>query len=160
MKNLVLISLFVVGFMPAQTLIEDSEISENAEEFGRIAVAYDLDHPTEFYRLKCENPSYAQFSGGESAFKESLFKNMNSYLDTGIYSVNGTFEVHFFVSKTGELQRFMLKPEVPNSNLLYRDLELALRKMNPKWTPGSCNGTPVDSKLRQKVNFRTESFDI
>lgn len=161
MKNLILILLFMGSFLAkSQYLIEDNDITENSNEFGKAKISFDLNNPLEFYRLKCENAVYAQFPGGENAFRQTLLKNMRGYLDTGFYSVNGTFELIINISKNGNLQRLELKPEVPNSNLLYRDIELALRKMNPKFTPANCNGSPVDSKLRQKINFRTESFDL
>lgn len=160
MKKLIFILMFAFGLVPAQTLIEDSEISENSEEFVRVAISHDLINPTEFYRLKCESPAYAAFTGGENAFKEGITKSLKSFLDAGLYTVNGTFELIFFVGKSGELQRFQLKPEVQNGHLLLRDLELALRNMNPTWTPATCNGVPVDSRIRQKVNFRTDSFDL
>ena len=152
--------LFSATFVQAQYLVEDNDISENTTEAGKIAISYDMNNPLEFYRLKCDNAVYSQFPGGENGFKQTLLKNMRSYLDTGFYSVNGTFELIINISKNGNLQRLELKPEVPNSNLLYRDIELALRKMNPKFTPATCNVSPVDSKLRQKINFRTESFDL
>ena len=160
MKNFLILSLFSATLLQAQYLVEDNDISENTTEAGKLAISYDLNNPLEFYRLKCDNAVYSQFPGGENGFKQTLLKNMRSYLDTGFYSVNGTFELIINISKNGNLQRLELKPEVPNSNLLYRDIELALRKMNPKFTPATCNGSPVDSKLRQKINFRTESFDL
>jgi len=160
MKKIFLLLIFSFTFSNAQYSIEENDVTENTNEIGKQAIFYELNNPTEFYRLKCENPIYAQFPGGENAFRQALFKNMQSYLDTGVYFANGTFELLIFINKSGNLQSFQLKPEVPNSNLLYRDLETALRKMNPKWIPASCNGIPVDSKLRQKINFRTESFDI
>ena len=160
MKNLLMLLLFSATFVQAQYLVEDNDISENTTEAGKIAISYDMNNPLEFYRLKCDNAVYSQFPGGENGFKQTLLKNMRSYLDTGFYSVNGTFELIINISKNGNRQGIQLKPEVPNSNLLYRDIELALRKMNPKFTPATCNGSPVDSKLRQKINFRTESFDL
>ncbi len=160
MKKLIFILMFAFGLLPAQTLIEDSEISENSEEFVRVAISYELDHPTEYYRLKCDSPAYARFTGGETAFKQNISRQMKGFLDTGLYTVNGTFELILFIGKNGTLQRFQLKPEVPNGHLLERDVELALKNMNPSWTPASCNGIPVDSRIRQKINFRTESFDL
>ena len=160
MKNLLMLLLFSATFLQAQYLVEDNDISENTTEAGKIAISYDMNNPLEFYRLKCDNAVYSQFPGSENGFKQTLLKNMRSYLDTGFYSVNGTFELIINISKNGNRQGIQLKPEVPNSNLLYRDIELALRKMNPKFTPATCNGSPVDSKLRQKINFRTESFDL
>lgn len=160
MKKLIFILMFAFGLVPAQTLMEDSEISENSEEFVRVAISYELDYPTEYYRLKCGSPVYARFTGGEGAFKENISKQMKGFLDTGLYTVNGTFELILYIGKNGSLQRFQLKPEVPNGHLLERDLELALRNMNSSWTPASCNGMPVDSRIRQKINFRTDSFDL
>ena len=160
MKNLFLFLLFAFTFSSAQDLIEDSEITENRKEVGRQNISYNLDNPLESYRLKCDNPIYAQFSGGEKSFKDLLFKNMKGFVDGGTYSVNGTFEIIIYINKEGNLERFQLKPDVPNSEMLYRDLDLTLKKMKPKWIPATCNGTPIESRLRQKINFRTDNFDI
>lgn len=160
MKNLVLLLLFAVGFANAQNLIEDNDISENSKELGKSAISFNLKNPTEFYRLKCTNATYAQFPGGEEAFKKELFKNIEGAVNNGNYSVNGTFDLVLFIDKTGSLQNFILKPKVSNSNLLENDLKNAIKKMNKKWTPATCNGISVDSKLQQKVNFNTENFDV
>lgn len=160
MKKLLLLLVFAFSYSNAQYLVEDNDITESRKELGRQSISYDLNNQLEFYRLKCVNPIYAQFPGGENAFKEDLFKNMKSYLDLGIYSVNGTFELILYLNKLGDLQRFELRPQVPNSNMLYRDLELTLKKMNLKFIPATCEGIPIESKIRQKVNFRTDNFDI
>ena len=144
----------------SQYLIEDNDITENINEFGKAQISFDLNNPLEFYRLKCENANYAQFPGGENAFKHMLFTALKSTINQGNYSVNGTFELLIFLDKDGTLARFQLKPEVPNSKLLYQDLEISLKKMAPKWIPATCNGVPTESRLRQKINFRTENFDI
>lgn len=160
MKNLVFLFVFAFTFAHAQYVVEDNDITENSREMVKQTIALDLNNPLEFYRLKCENPLYAQFSGGENSFKQALSKNIQNELNSGLYSVNGTFELHLNINKSGNLQSFKLLPEVQNSNLLYRDVELAMRKMNPKFKPATCNGVPVESKLRQKINFRTDSFDL
>lgn len=160
MKNLVFLFVFAFTFAHAQYVVEDNDITENVREVVKQTIALDLNNPLEFYRLKCENPLYAQFSGGENSFKQALSKNIQNDLNSGLYSVNGTFELHLNINKSGNLQSFKLLPEVLNSNLLYRDVEIALRKMNPKFKPATCNGVPVESKLRLKINFRTDSFDL
>lgn len=160
MKNIVFFLIFAFSFSNAQYVIEDNDISENVKEFGKQSVSYDLNHPMEFYRLQCDNAVYAQFPGGENAFKQKLFFYMKSDIESSFYSVNGTFELIIFLNKSGNMQSFMLNPEVQNSHLLKRDLETALRKMNLKFTPATCNGTPIESKIRQKINFRTDNFDI
>jgi len=160
MKNLVFLFVFAFTFAHAQYVVEDNDITENSREMVKQTIALDLNNPLEFYRLKCENPLYAQFSGGENSFKQALSKNIQNDLNSGLYSVNGTFELHLNINRSGNLQSFKLLPEVQNSNLLYRDVEIALRRMNPKFKPATCNGVPVESKLRQKINFRTDSFDL
>lgn len=160
MKKLVFLFVFAFTFSHAQYVVEDNDITENVRDVVKQTIALDLNNPLEFYRLKCENPVYAQFPGGENTFKQILEKNIQNDLNSGLYSVNGTFELHLNINKSGNLQSFKLLPEVQNSNLLYRDVELALRRMNPKFKPANCNGTPVESKLRQKINFRTDSFDL
>ena len=160
MKNIVFFLIFAFSFSNAQYVIEDNDISENVKELGKQSVSYDLNHPMEFYRLQCDNAVYAQFPGGENAFKQKLFFYMKSDIESSFYSVNGTFELIILLNKSGNMQSFMLNPEVQNSHLLKRDVETALRKMNLKFTPATCNGTPIESKIRQKINFRTDNFDI
>ena len=160
MKNLVFLFFFAFTFTHAQYVVEDNDITENVRDVVKQTIALDLNAPFEFYRLKCENPEYAQFPGAENSFKQVLSKNIQNDLNSGLYSVNGTFELHLNINKSGNLQSFKLLPEVLNSNLLYRDVEIALRRTNPKFKPATCNGIPVESKLRLKINFRTESFDL
>lgn len=160
MKTLVFLFVFAFTFAPAQYVVEDNDITENARDVMKQTIALDLNAPLEFYRLKCENPMYAQFPQGENSFKQVLSKNIQNDLNSGLYSVNGTFELQLNLNKSGNLQFLKLLPEVQNGNLLYRDVELALRRMNPKFKPATCNGVPVESKLRLKIKFRTDSFDL
>lgn len=161
MKNLALILLFMGSFLAkSQYLIEDNDVTENSNEFGEAQVSFDLNNPLEFYRLKCENANYAQFPGGENAFKQVLFNAMKSTVNQGNYSVNGTFEFVLNINKNGNLQKFTLKPEVPNSDVLNSDLSFMFGQMKYKWKPATCNGVETDSKLRIRVNFRTENFDL
>ena len=120
MKNLVLILLFMGSFLAkSQYLIEDNDITENSNEFGKAQISFDLNNPLEFYRLKCENANYAQFPGGENAFKHMLFTALKSTINQGNYSVNGTFEFVLDVDKAGNLHKFILKPEVQNGDVLF-----------------------------------------
>ncbi len=160
MKNILL--LFFAGcslFLRAQWLAEDFDVTENAVEFGRVQIFSELEEPVEFYRLKCIDPVYAQFPGGESALREQVAQNLRSYLSHDLYSVNGTFRFIFEIDNTGNLQKFTLDPEIKNGDVLYRDLNMMFLKMKPKWQAAMCNGTAVSSKIRLKVNFRTEFFD-
>lgn len=141
-------------------MVEDNDITENAKEFGRAEISFDMNNPLEFYRLKCQDPTYAQFMGGENTFKDKLMKNMRATMSSNTYSVNGTFDFVFYIDKEGNLKNFFLKPEVPNSSYLLNDLQNVIKGLNQKWIPATCNGLPIDSKIRLRVNFRTEGFDL
>ena len=160
MNRILLLLIFAFAFSHAQYSIEENDVTENTKEIGRETVGYDLKNPLEFYRLKCENPAYAKFPGGENAFKQKLSLSLKSYMDNGIYFVNGTFDLNISLDKTGKVQSFKLNPDVQNANLFYKDVEKVLKKMNPKFSPAACNGIPVESKIRQKINFRTDNFEI
>ena len=63
---LLVMMMFSFGFVSAQYLVEDNDITENSKEFGRADISLDMNNPLEFYRLKCANATYAQYIGGES----------------------------------------------------------------------------------------------
>ena len=62
--------LFSLSFLQAQYLVEDNDVTENSKEMGKGEISFDLNNPLEFYRLKCQNATYAQYVGGENAFKQ------------------------------------------------------------------------------------------
>jgi hypothetical protein len=149
MKKVILLFsvMFSLSFVQAQYLVEDNDVTENSSEMGKGEISFDLNNPLEFYRLKCQNATYAQYVGGENAFKQKLIKSMRANLDNTSYSVNGTFD-------------FTLKPEVTNSMVLQSDLKSAVKALNQKWIPATCNGAAIESKIRLKVNFRTDMYDL
>lgn len=151
---------FSLNFINAQYLVEDNDVTENTKEITKGEISFDLNNPLEFYRLKCPNATYAQYVGGENAFKQKLIKSIKTNLDQSRYSVNGTFDFIFYLDKEGGLKDLSLKPEVPNSMILQSDLKSIVKALNQKWLPATCNGVAVESKLRLKVNFRTELYDL
>ena len=162
MKKVILLLsvMFSLSFLQAQYLVEDNDVTENSSEMGKGEISFDLNNPLEFYRLKCQNATYAQYVGGENAFKQKLIKSMRANLDNTSYSVNGTFDFIFYLDKEGNLKDFTLKPEVTNSMVLQSDLKSAVKALNQKWIPATCNGAAIESKIRLKVNFRTEMYDL
>ncbi|MEN2436389.1 hypothetical protein AAH994_13315 [Weeksellaceae bacterium A-14] len=158
-KIFFLLVLLACSLVHAQYLVEDMDENQSPDESGSAKIEFNMNQHLEFFRLKCNQPVYAQFPGGEEAFKKELFKNMNAYIDDNLYAVNGTFTFLFGIDKKGDIKDFGLLPKVQNSDMLYRDLNYVVRKLKEKWTPASCNGIPVDSKVRLKVNFSTENFD-
>lgn len=144
----------------AQYVIDDNDITENSFESGRSVITFDLGSPVEYYRLKCENPVYPQFSGGESGFKQELLKALKSSVNHGHYAVNGTFDFILNIDKNGNFQKLTLKPDVQNSEVLYSDLNLMFQRMKAVWEPAKCSGLPVDSRLRMRVNFSTDNVEM
>ena len=160
MKNVMLLLVLISGFCRAQYTIEDFDTTDNYTEVGGAKVRFQINNPVEYYKLKCNNVQYAQYPGGDDAFKKDVIKQMNGYLESDAYAVNGVFTFLFEINKDGKIKEFVLKPSVQNGDMLYKDLNFAVKKLNAKWIPAKCDGVTVDSKLRIKVNFRTESYDL
>ena len=64
------------------------------------------------------------------------------------------------IDKQGKVTGLNVIPKVENSEGFLRDLKFAVRKIKKNWTPSKCNDVPVDSKIRIKLNFVTESIDV
>lgn len=160
MKNLIFIFIFTFGFANAQRLIDETDDAQFLNEAAKATIKFDMKYPLEYYRLKCTNPVYAQFPGGEENFKHELFKNMIAYLDNNTYAVNGTFLFVFEIGTDGKISNFTLKPNVLNGDMLFKDLNFIVKKTNEKWKSSTCEGKPVSTKVRLKVDFRTENFDL
>ena len=154
-----LIFILLATTLKSQWLVEDFDVTENAAELGRVQIIAELNDPVEFYRLKCENPVYAQFSGGESALRDAVADMLHSFLSHDLYAVNGAFQLILTIGSDGQLQHMQLKPEIKNGEMLYRDLSLLFHRLKPNWLPATCDGNTVSSRIRMKINLRTEFFD-
>lgn len=159
MKKLLAIFLFLSSFCQAQFMIEDFDDTEFFNELGAAKVRYSFKNPVEHYRLKCASAQYAQYPGGDDLFKQAIYKNMMTYMDNDVYAVNGTFSFTFEIGKDGRVKSFHLSPQVQNGDMLNKDLTFAMKRLNIKWKPAECEGQPIESKVRLKVDFRTENFD-
>lgn len=158
-RNLILIFFSIIGFFNAQYLVEDFDTTENVSEFGVARIGFSLNQKMEHYKLPCEKPTYARFSNGEEGFKKELHKNMQAYLDSGQYAVNGAFYLYLTIDSAGKIGNISVSPSVQNSEMLSKDIEFAVRKIKTNWIPATCNRQPVDSKVRLKIIFGTEDFD-
>ncbi|MBN9311560.1 MAG: hypothetical protein BGO40_04300 [Chryseobacterium sp. 39-10] len=162
MKRLFLISLFFSTFFSAQEIEDLQEgyfYSEGSKSFFRV----DIKKPFDYYKVaNCSDNSNfvrAQFEGGDAHFSRELFKYISSYVDKEVYVVNGDFFLHFDVDTVGNISNIEVTPKVANSEFFTKDLALALRKIKKTWTPSKCDGIPVNSKIRIKLNFVTEITD-
>lgn len=159
-KYYILLALLFSFCASSQILLEDNDPTENIQEFARAQIYYNLENPVEFYRLKCQNPTYAEFPGGESAFRAQFQELLQNYLSNDVYAINGLFQFIMDIDASGNLRYLSLRSEVKNDYLLLRDLQLMLDSFKEKWSPALCNGVPAHSKIRLKVSFKTEYFDL
>ncbi len=159
MKKLMLLLVLISSFCHAQFTIEDFDATENYTEVGGSKLRFQINNPVEFYRLKCQKVEYAQYPGGEETFKKEVLKQMNGYLSNDAYAVNGAFIFLFSINQDGSIKNFNLKPTVQNGDMLFRDLNFIVKKLQTKWKPATCNGQTIESRFRLKVDFRTENFD-
>ena len=163
MKRLFYLFIFASIFSFAQEVEDMQEgyfFSETSKNFFRV----DIKNPYDYYQLNsCSDDSQfrrAQFEGGDAAFNRELFKYISAYVDREIYVVNGTFYINVEIDKAGKMRGIDIIPKVENSDGFLRDLKFAIKKIKKTWTPSKCNNAPVDSKIRIKMNFVTESVDV
>ena len=163
MKRLVFLMIFTSVFFQAQEIEDLQEgyfFSESSKNFFRV----DIKKPYDYYKVSsCAEDSpfiRAQFEGGDAAFNRELFRYISAYVDKEIYVVNGTFFLQMEIDKEGRVTSLNILPKVENSDGFLRDLKFAVRKIKKNWTPSKCNNVPVDSKIRIRLNFVTESIDV
>ena len=163
MKILFTLMIFASAFFQAQEIEDLQEgffYSESSKNFFRV----DIKKPFDYYKvISCnENSQFirAQFEGGDAAFNRELFKYISAYVDKEIYVVNGSFFLRLDIDTEGKMTKLDITPKVENSEMFLRDLKFAVRKIKKTWTPSKCDNVPVDSRIRIKLNFVTESADI
>lgn len=145
----------------AQFMIEDVDDTEFLSENGRSLFSAKMNFPIEHIRISgCESVSYAKPVNGEDAFKQELFNNMLNFVDKDSYALSGTFYFLFEINPQGDISNFELKPNVTNGNMFYEDMKFVIKRLKTKWYPANCGGAPIFSKIRMKINFRTEVFDL
>ncbi len=162
MKKILFLFIFSSFFLHAQEIEDLQEgyfFSENSKNFFRV----DIKKPYDYYKVaSCNDDSQfvrAQFEGGDSAFNRELFKYISAYIDKEIYVVNGTFFLNMDIDSAGKVTHLEMTPKVENSEMFLRDLIYAVKKIKKDWVPSKCNNVPVDSRIRIKMNFVTESAD-
>ena len=163
MRRLFFLMVFASVFFQAQEIEDLQEgffFSETSKNFFRV----DIKKPYDYYKVNScsvdSNFVRAQFDGGDAAFNRELFRYISAYVDKEIYVINGTFYLQMEIDKEGKVKSLDVNPKVENSEGFLRDLKFAVRKIKKNWTPSKCDERPVDSKIRIKLNFVTESIDL
>lgn len=155
--------VFFGTLINAQFMIDDVDDSEILSENGKTVFSANMNFPMEHFRITSCNTdhiSYAKPVNGEDALRQELLSSMITYVDKDSYALNGTFYLVFEIDPKGEISNFELKPNVVNGNMFYEDLKFIVKRLKTKWYPANCNGATIPSKVRMKINFRTDVFDL
>ncbi|MDO4224395.1 MAG: hypothetical protein Q4C75_00690 [Bergeyella zoohelcum] len=160
---ILLICLLILSGIRAQYSVEDIDDSDLNVENRKAIFSADLSLPMEHFIIKtCPKNSiyYTQPKTGERAFREELERMMQSYINKEVYALNGLFYFVFEINPNGEISGVEILPRVANVDLLQNDMQFILKRLKTKWYPAKCNEKPMNSKVRMRVNFSTEMFDL
>ncbi|SDI30859.1 hypothetical protein SAMN05421846_10686 [Chryseobacterium taeanense] len=161
MKAFVFLSMLLVSnFVFAQSDVEDRDdnfIAENNKSILKI----DIKEPLLQVAVKnCDNFKAASFEGGVSVYKETLRKYMYVYLNTDFYVLNGDFTFTLTIDQNGKVINIEGSPKVANSQIFFDDMKYIVRRIKKNWLPATCNGKPVISQIKIKMNLSTIATDI
>ncbi|MBB4807049.1 hypothetical protein HNP38_002353 [Chryseobacterium defluvii] len=160
MKTIALfIGLFIANFSFAQDLEDrdDSFIIENNKNLLKI----NIQEPFLQVAVKnCNDFKPAGFEGGAASYKAILTKYMYTYLNSDFYTLNGEFTFTLTIDATGKVTDIEGSPEVLNSEVFFDDMQYVVRRIKKSWTPAMCNGQPVKSEMKLKMNFSSLSADL
>ncbi|MDQ1159865.1 hypothetical protein QE422_000233 [Chryseobacterium sp. SORGH_AS 447] len=166
MKNsletlIVLLTLLVSGSAFAQfndvEERDDNFMTENNKNILKI----DIKEPLLQVAVKnCKDFKAASFEGGIPAYKEMLRKYMYDYLNTDFYVLNGDFTFTLTVDQKGKVTNIEGTPKVANSQVFFDDMKYVVRRIKTNWIPATCNGQPVTSQIKIKMNLSSIATDI
>ena len=157
---ILLIGLLTANFASAQFDIEergDDFIAENNKNILKIEIKEPL---FQVAVKNCNDFKTADFEGGVSAYKEILKKNMYVYLNTDFYVLNGDFTFTLTIDQTGKVTDIEGAPQVDNSRIFFDDMKYLVRRIRKNWIPAMCNGKPVTSQIKIKMNLLSIAADV
>lgn len=154
------IALLMANFALAQQDVEDRDdnpMTENNKNLLKI----DIKEPLLQIAVKnCNDFKPAAFEGGVAVYKDTLQKFMYDYLNSDFYVLNGDFTFTLTVNKTGKVTNIEGSPKVSNSAYFFDDMKYVVRRIKKNWIPASCNGQPVSSQIKLKMNFSSITTDL
>nr|WP_315027444.1 hypothetical protein [uncultured Chryseobacterium sp.] len=150
--------LCVANFSFAQDIEErdDSFIVESNKNLFKI----DIKEPFLQVAVKCNDFKPVAFDGGVTAYKNLLSKYMYTYLNADFYTLTGDFTFTLTIDETGKVMDIAGAPKVPNSKVFFDDMQYVVRRIKKNWAPATCNGKPVKSEVKLKMNFTSVSVDM
>ncbi len=154
------IGLCMANLSFAQTDLEDRDesfIVENNKNLLKI----DIKEPFLQVAVKnCNDFKPAAFEGGAAAYKQLLRKYMYTYLNSDFYTLTGDFTFTLTIDATGKVTDVEGDPKVLNSDVFFDDMQYVVRRIKKNWSPALCNGQPVKSEMKLKMNFSSMSADM
>lgn len=160
MKTLTfLLALITANLTYSQVLDErdDSFMMENNKNLLKI----DIKEPFMQVAVKgCSDFEPASFEGGAAAYKEILRKYMYTFLNSDFYTLTGDFTFTLTIDAMGKVIDIAGDPKVLNSEVFFDDMQYVVRRIKTNWTPAMCNGEPVKSEMKLKMNFSSLSSDM
>ncbi|MXS71270.1 energy transducer TonB [Chryseobacterium binzhouense] len=160
MKTLTfLLALITANLTYSQVLDErdDSFMMENNKNLLKI----DIKEPFMQVAIKgCSDFKPASFEGGAAAYKEILRKYMYTFLNSDFYTLTGDFTFTLTIDAMGKVIDIAGDPKVLNSEIFFDDMQYVVRRIKTNWTPAMCNGEPVKSEMKLKMNFSSLSSDM
>lgn len=161
MKKLSLIvGLLAANCMYSQTDLEDRDdsfIIENNKNLLKI----DIKDPfLQIAAKDCGNFKAAAYDGGTAAYREVLRRYMYMYLNSDFYTLTGEFTFTLTIDAAGKVTDVTGSPKVLNSEVFFDDMKYIVRRINKSWSPATCNGQPIKSEMKLKMNFASMSADM
>lgn len=134
------------------------DLDEQDESFiaerNKTILSIDVKEP--FLQVKpghCTNFKEVSINSGVSSYKDLLTKYMYMYLNSEYYTLSGEFTFTLTIDKEGKVSNIQGQPDVRNSSVFFEDMKYIIRRIKDTWNPAQCNGVPIDSKLKIKMNF-------
>lgn len=85
---------------------------------------------------------------------------MYVYLNTDFYVLNGDFAFALTIDQNGKVTNIEGTPKVANSRVFFDDMKYIVRRIKKSWIPATCNGLPVTSQIKIKINLSTIATDL
>lgn len=161
MKNLsLLILLFVNISVFGQFDLEDRDdsfILENNKNVLKVEIL----KPFQQVRTKgCQDFAPASFEGGADAYSNLLKNYMFNFLNADYYTLNGTFTFTLFLNEKGKVLNTEGAPKIDFSNVFFDDMKYVVRRIKQNWKPATCDGKPIPSEMKIKMNFSSSVSDL
>ncbi|MDI1235336.1 MAG: TonB family protein [bacterium] len=116
----------------------DSKNDNASDNSGEGKVWNRLEHPPKFI-------------GGEDAYAQFLFDNLDYPLEAEKKKIEGTARLYFVVTQDGSIEQITIIKSTGNK--LLDEEAIRVISIQPKYKPGTQNGHPVKAGFVQEISF-------